>query len=207
MTLTERDKRALLVLGVALFLGLIIYWMASSSSGSSSGAGSARVSTPVDNIERAEKRLAALRATAATIAGKETVLKQVSAELAEREKGLIPGDTAEQAQAQLLQVLRRVARTQTPPIEIKQVELGQPRTHGDAYGRVTVSVSIDCRIDELVNYLASVSSQPEIVATDEIRLGFSHPKQKIMPARVTFSGIVPKRLAPAKPGAKGMTEF
>ena len=42
-----------------------------------------------------------LRRQAATLPGKEAVLKQVSLELAEREKGLIPGDTAEQAQAQL----------------------------------------------------------------------------------------------------------
>jgi hypothetical protein len=203
MTLTERDRRALLVLGAALLLGLI-YWMATSSSG---GSGGAKISAPVENIGHAEKQLANLRATAATLAGKETVLKQVSAELVEREKGLVPGDTAEQAQAQLLQVLRRVARMQTPPLEIRQVELGQPRSYGDAYGRVTVSVTIDCRIDELVNYLASVSGQQEIVATDEIRLGSSHPKQKNMPVRVTFSGVVAKRLVPVRPGVKGISEF
>jgi Type II secretion system (T2SS), protein M subtype b len=135
------------------------------------------------------------------------VLKQASAELAVREKGLVPGDTAEQAQAQLLQVLRRVARQQNPPLDIRQVELGQPRTYGDGYGQVTVSATIDCRIDELVNFMASLSEQAEIVATDEVRVGTAHPKQKVMPVRLTISGIVARRLLPEKALKRGLSEF
>ena len=103
---------------------------------------------PAENVERDEKRIAVLRTAMATVDGKEAVLKQVSTELAEREKGLIPGDTAEQAQAQLLQIMRRLAKAQAPPLDIRQFELGQPRSYGESYARVTVSVSLDCRIDE-----------------------------------------------------------
>ena len=201
MTLQDRDKRALVFLGVALVLALV-YWLATRNPSTNAPAKSAAVA--VDTIDRAEKRLAVLRATAATLDGKETVLKQASAELAAREKGLIPGDTAEQAQAQLLQVIRRVARQQTPPLEVRQVELAQPRTYGDAYGQVTVSATIDCRIEELVNLMASLSEQPEIVATDEIRIGTAHFKQKWMPVRLTISGIVARRLLPEKALKKGL---
>ncbi|HYL76937.1 MAG TPA: type II secretion system protein GspM [Bryobacteraceae bacterium] len=204
MTLQSRDKRALAILGGALLL-FLIYWIATSSSSSSSTAKAAVA--PVDTIDRAEKRLAYLRATAATLDGKEAVLKQASGELTVREKGLIPGDTAEQAQAQLLQVIRRVAHQQNPPLEIRQVELGQPRTYGDAYGQVTVSTTIDCRIEDVVNFMASLSEQPEIVATDEVRFGQAQIKQKIMPVRLTISGIVARRLLPEKVVKKGLTEF
>jgi hypothetical protein len=195
MTIENRDKRALSMLAVALALGAI-YWI--STSGSTSGAKATVV--PVDSIQRAQKRLAYLRSAMATLPGKEMVLKQASAELSEREKGLLQGDSAAQAQAQLLQVLQKVAKAQAPPLEIRQVELGQPRSFGDAYGVVTVSVTVDARIDEMVNLLASLSAQPEAVAAEEIRFGNANPKQKNMPVRLTVSGIVPHKLVPQKKG-------
>ncbi len=204
MTLSDRDRRALFVLGGALLLGGILYWYSNSSSSPSSSAGSAKISAPVDSVDRTQKRLAMLRRQAATLPGKEAVLKQVSLELAEREKGLIPGDTAEQAQAQLLQIIKRVAQQQMPPLEVGQVELGRPRPFGSAYGQVSVSITVTCRIEELVNFLASLSAQPELTATEEIRFGTSHPKQKTMPVRLTVSGLVARRLVPVR---KGLQEF
>jgi hypothetical protein len=135
MTLSPRDRRALIVLAPVLAAALIYLW---SSSSSSSSTNSTKISAPVDSVEKAEKRLTILKNAAATVSGRDAVLKQASVELASREKGLIPGDTAEQAQAQLLQVLKRVGREQSPPLEIRQVELGQATVYGDAYGRVTV---------------------------------------------------------------------
>jgi hypothetical protein len=197
MTLGDRDRRALIILGAALVVGGFIYWV-SNSSPSSSGE-SAKIA-PVDSIDRAQKRLALLRQQAAKLPGKQAVLKQASLELSEREKGLIPGDTADQAQAQLLQVIRRVAKQQTPPLEMGQVELGRPRSYGSAYGLVSVSITLTCRIDELVNFLAALGAQPELTATDEIRFGASHPKQKTMPVRLTVSGLVARRLIPQQKG-------
>ena len=128
-------------------------------------------------------------------------LQQVSLELAEREKGLIPGDTAEQAQAQLLQIVKRVAQQQMPPLEVGQVELGRPRTFGSAYGQVSVSITVTCRIEDLVNFLAALSAQPELTGTEEIRFGTSHPKLKTMPIRLTVSGLVARRLVPVQKGS------
>ena len=197
MTLQDRDKRALKVLAAVLPLALLFYWIGSPSSSSSGGV---KVVAAVETVDRSEKRIAALRSAMATLDGKEAVLKQVSNELAVREKGLVPGDTAEQAQAQLLQIMRRLVKSQVPPLDIKQSELGQPRSYGESYARVTVSVTMDCRIDELVNLLAALSAQPEIIATDEIRCGLANPKSKTMPVRLTVSGLVPRRLVPEKKG-------
>jgi len=202
MTLQDRDKRALIVFAPVLLIALI-YWLAGSSGGSTP-----KIAAPAaDGVALEERRLTELRKSLATVDGKEALLRQASAELAEREKGLIPGDTAEQAQAQLLQIVRRVARAQAPPIEIRQSELGQPRPYGDAYGQVTVSMNIDCRIDELVNLLAALSEQPEIIATEELRFGSANAKSKAMPVRLTVSGIVPHRLLPKKGPATGGVEL
>jgi hypothetical protein len=197
MTLSDRDRRALIVLGVALLAGGLIYWISNSSPSSSNEP--AKMAAP-DTIDRAQSRLATLRKQVATLPGKEAVLQQASLELGEREKGLIPGDTADQAQAQLLQVIRRVAKQQTPPLEMGQVELSRPRSYGSAYGQVSVSITLTCRIDELVNFLAALGAQPELTATEEIRFGAAHPKQKTMPVRLTVSGLVARRLIPKQKG-------
>lgn len=208
MTISERDRRALIILGIALAAGGLLYWYSNSSSAPSpSFAGTpagSKISAPVDSIDRSEKRLAMLRRQAATLPGKQARLQQVSLELAEREKGLIPGDTAEQAQAQLLQIVKRVAQQQMPPLEVGQVELGRPRTFGSAYGQVSLSITITCRIEDLVNFLTALSAQPELTGTEEIRFGTSHPKLKTMPIRLTISGLVARRLVPER---KGLTEF
>ena len=203
MTLGDRDRRALIVLGVALLAGGLIYWF-SNSTPSSTGSGESAKTAPVDSIERAQKRLAQLRKQVATLPGKQAVLRQASLELGAREKGLIAGDTAEQAQAQLLQVIKRVAAQQTPPLEMGQVELGRPRSYGASYGLVSVSITLTCHIEELVNFLAALGAQPELTATEEIRFGASHPKQKTMPVRLTVSGLVARRLIPRQ---KGLPEF
>ncbi len=202
MTISDRDRRALFILGGAVVLGGLYYWVSNSSPASSSGGPKigAASNSAMDSVDRSEKRLVTLRRQAATLPGKEAVLKQASLELTEREKGLIPGDTAEQAQAQLLQIVKRVAQQQTPPLDVGQVELGRPRTFGAAYGQVSLSITVTCRIDELVNFLAGLSAQPELTATEEIRFGASHPKQKTMPIRLTVSGLVARRLIPERKG-------
>jgi hypothetical protein len=199
--MSDRDRRALLILAPIVVLAAVYYFVSNSSPSSSGGA---KISAPVDSIDRTEKRLAMLRRQAATLPGKEAVLKQVSLELAEREKGLIPGDTAEQAQAQLLQIIKRVAQQQMPPLDLGQVELSRPRPFGAAYGQVSVSITLTCRIEDLINFLAAMSAQPGLTATEEIRFGASHPKQKTMPIRLTVSGLVARRLVPVR---KGLQEF
>jgi len=194
VTIQDRDKRALLLLGAALFVALV-YWFSTSAPSSTS-----KVAAASDSVEHAERRLNNLRISLATVDGKEALLKQASAELAQREKGLIPGDTASQAQAQLLQIIRRLAHDETPPIEIHQSEFGQPRGYGDFYGAVSVTITLDCRTDELVNLLAGLSQQPEILSTDEIRFGQANAKTKSISTRVTISGLVPRRLVPEKKG-------
>ena len=78
-------------------------------------------------------------------------------ELAEREKGVIQAETLPQAQAQLMQVVRRIPAAQAPPIEIRSVEVGQARPLGDDYGEISVPMSFECRIEQLVNLLADDS--------------------------------------------------
>ena len=192
MTLQQRDKRALMLLGGAVVL-IGIYYFATSPSSSST-----KIVAPVESVPQAEQRIAQLRRAAAALPGKERALKQVQGELALREKGLIQSGTAAEAQAQLLQVVRRVAKSEQPPLDLRQAEFGPPKSFGDAYGEVTVSVTTTCLIEQLVSFMADLTAQPELVATEDLRIGAAQPKQKTMPVRLTVSAIVPKRLAPVR---------
>lgn len=194
MNLNDRDKRALIVLAVGLAVFLIVY-LATRSGNTSAG-----VVQPVESVERLQRQLDTLRKTAATLPAKQEIYKKVSAELAEREKGLLVADTAAQAQARLVQILREVAKNQTPPLDIRQTELGAARHFGDAYGEVPVSITMDCTTVQLVNFMAFLSAQPELIATEEIRFAAGNPKTKLVPVRLTVTGIVPRRLVPEKKG-------
>ncbi len=193
MKLQSRDKRALAGLAAAAVALLVFHFATAGDSGPT-------VTGVSGGIPAAEKRLARLRRLAASVQGKEQVLKQVSAELEQRETAVIQAETANQAQAQVLQVLRRVAKAQEPPLEIRSFELGQIRPFGEQYGEVLVSVSLECRIEELVNLLAAITAQPELVALYDLRIGVGNAKEKTVNARLTVSGVVPRRLVPEKKG-------
>jgi type II secretion system (T2SS) protein M len=190
MTLASRHRRAIPVIAGLLIAGIAFrFWPATSTT---------VVAAPADSAALAEQRLARLRDLAATVPAKEETLQKVSAELASREKALLVADTAAQAQAQLIQMLRRLGGAETPPIEIRSTELPAIRPFGDAYGEADVSVQIECRIDQLINFLASIGAQPELVATNDLRITSANAKEKTVGVRLTVAGIVPRKLVPGK---------
>ena len=156
------------------------------------------VVAPADSIPVAEKRLERLRLVAGTVQGKETVLKQVTAELSTREKGILQTETAAQAEAQLLEVIRRIAGANG--IDARGAEELRVRPLANDYGEVMVAVTFTCAIEQLVNFLAALANEPEVLATDEIHITSSNTKQKTIQVRLSLSGVVPKKLVPEKKG-------
>jgi hypothetical protein len=187
--LSRRDRNALAALGVCAAVFAAVYlWPA----GDSSTVGA------VNSIPQIEQRVSRLRRLAAAVPARQQILAKVEHELASREKGLIQAETAAQAQAQLLQIARRVARLQNPPLVFKGTEFAPPRPFGDAYGEVVMTVSIDAGIEQIVNFLADVSNQPELVSVSDTTFSQVAGNQKLVPARITFTGIVPRKLVPQK---------
>jgi len=164
-----------------------------------SGSGAPTVVAAVDSIPLAEKRLQKLREQAATLPAREALLKQVTAELSTREKGIINADTVAQAQAYLLETIHRVAAQNN--FDARGAEqFTEPKPLGDAYGVVTVTESFTCAIEQLVNFLAQLDSQPEIIATNEIHIAGGRDKNKTIQVRVSLSGVVARKLLPVRKG-------
>jgi hypothetical protein len=190
MTISSRDRRALTILAPCVIVFLVYYLWPESSA--------APVVAAPQSSEQAENRLARLRESAATVPSKEQILKNLSAQLAAREKGLLQADTAPQAQAQLIQILRKIASAENPPIEVRATELGGMAVAGDTYGVVTVALQMDCRIEQLVNLLSAISQLPELVSPSDLRITSASPKNKAVGVRLSVAALVPRKLIPEK---------
>jgi hypothetical protein len=190
MKLEKRERVLLLVAGalavmVALRLGV-----------GSSGPAVAEAS--VDSVEMAEKKLVKLRQLAATVPGKEAVLKQANAQVAAKEVGVIQAETAQQAQALLLQVIRTLGKTEG--IDARGGEFGPVKPLGADYGEVSVSVAFECRIEQLVNFLADLTSEKALLASSDVRINSSNTKEKTLGVRLSLSGVIPRKLVPEQKG-------
>lgn len=191
MNLNPRDRRAVSMLAVFLLLSGVIYWWPQETDGAV-----AAPAVTADEIELAQKRLLRLKQIGATLPAKREVADRVAAEVKAREKGLIPGETAAQAQARLSQVLRRVGGLQMPPVEVRTVDVGLVRPLGADYGEVAVTVSFEGQIDQLVNFLTDLARQPEILATNDVRISATNEKKKSLRVQISVSGVVERKLAP-----------
>jgi hypothetical protein len=196
MTVTPRDRRFLAWGAVSVILSGVMYlWP--------SGASEPAAVSSTGSVETAEKRLARMRDMAATVPQKEAALKAVQAELATREAGVIQAPTAAQAKAQLLQILERLCAAETPPIRIVSNQLGGINALGSDYGAIDLSVELQCSIEQLVNLLAALAAQKELISTTDLRVtGANNPKEKIMGVHLGVSGVVPRKLLPEKAAEK-----
>ena len=156
-----------------------------------------QVVAPAETVAVAERRLQRLRDVAATVNGKEAVLKRASADLEAREKGLIQADTSAQAQARLLDTIHRIAAANG--FDARGVDqFSEARPLGTDYGVVSVTETFTCGIEQLVNFLAALSNEPEILATNEIQISGGNDKKKNIQVRLSLSGVVPRKLVPVK---------
>jgi hypothetical protein len=157
-----------------------------------------------DTIPVARQRLELVRRKAATVPAKEAILKQVTAELQERERGIVQASTAEQARAHLMDVLHAAATANGFDSQgASQLVDPKPLGKDKEYGQVAVGQNFTCGIDQLVNFLSAIANEPEILATDTINVSPVRNKNKDITVRLTLSGVIPKNLIPEK--KKGVT--
>ena len=149
-----------------------------------------------DTIPAAEKRLEKVRQIAATVPGKEELVKQARAQLAEREKGVLKADTEAQAQSQLLEIVQAIARSNGIDARGTQEFKGLPIS--EDYGEVMTTESFTCSIEQLVNFLAALGNQPQILATYDIHVNGGNDKKKAIQVHLTVSALVPRSLIPKR---------
>ena len=199
MTISARDRKLLGVWVALVSIGSWFYLRPESLPSSLWPA-----SATGETIDMAEQRLARLRDIAATAPAKQEVLKKVAGELALREQGLIRAETVQQAQAQMITVLRELVGLET--LEIRSTEYAAVEPFGDGYGLAPVRVQFECRMAQLVNILAGLAARPQLMATRDFQILANNPKEKTVRVALTVVGVVPKELVPdkSKKGAAGL---
>jgi hypothetical protein len=149
-----------------------------------------------ESAPMAEKRLERLRQIAATVPGKEALMKQATGELDTREKGMLKAETGAQAQAQLQELLHKVGAANG--IDIRGLEDMRIKPFGSDYGEASVTVRFTCLIEQLVNLLAALANEPELLSTNQIQITGGPDKNKTIQVRLTLSGVVSKKWAQEK---------
>jgi hypothetical protein len=195
VTISQRDKRALTLLAVGLVVAGLLRVLFSGD------APTAAVNSTGADPRLAQQRLARLRQVAATVPAREAVMKQTATDLADRERGILQADTAAQGQAALLEIARRIGKEEQ--LDVRGGDFGAPKVFGD-YGLVYAAVSFECHVEQLVNFLADLAKEPELVVPSEEHIAVSNSKEKLMSVRMVLAGVVPKKLVPEK---KGLASF
>jgi hypothetical protein len=130
-----------------------------------------------------ENRLQRLRELAATVPGKEAVLKQVTAELESREKGLLKADTVPRAQALLQDVIRSMGAANG--IDARDMEDWRLNPMANDHGEVSATIGFSCGVEQLVNLLTALANEPELLATNSIQIIGSNDKKKNIQVRLS----------------------
>lgn len=189
MTMGKKERWYLAIMAVSVVLIVLRLQLFE-------GSAAPAVVGATESIPAAERQLERRRQLAATLAGKEAVLQQAMTELQTREAGVLKADTAMQAQAQLLDVIRKTATANG--IDARGAEEMRVRPLAADYGEVFVSVTFACGIEQLVNLLADQAKQPQILATNEIDISGGTDKNKHVQVRLSLSGVVPRKLVPKR---------
>ena len=189
------DRRMVLILVGAIALFAILRF------GVYGGTSAESAVAPTESIPMAEKRLARLRQLVATVPGKQQLVARAKAELDDREQGVLKADTEAEAQAQLLEITHSTAKSNG--LDARGMQEFGGKAIGDDYGEIWTTVAFTCGIEQLVNLLAALGNQPQILATNEISVVGGNDKKKNIQVRLTVSAIVPRKLIP-KRGAAGL---
>src|SRR5438270_164788 len=172
----DRKNAILLVAGVSAVLLIKFVVLADRT---------APVVAAAESIPLAETRLKKLREIAATVPARESLLKAAAAELGIREAGMLKVDTGAQAHALLQEKLHRVGEANG--IDIRGMEDARVRPLGNDYGEAMVFVRFTCRIEQLVNLLAQLANEPELLATNQIQITGGADQNKLLQVRLGLS--------------------
>ena len=198
-SLSARDQRALLLLAAAtamfLLLDLLVLPVMDP-------AEKLRASLPLK-----EKTLRKHRRLVALAADQKKEFQEMQARLAEAEKGLLSSSTSALAAAELQEVIKQLMAKQG--MEMRNAAFRPVRVlkvSGASYNVVPLSLSFQCRLDQLTSFLLAAHASRKVLALDQlsIRALPSRPgrpqkpqkPQKMVAVRMVIRGLMFAEPAP-----------
>ena len=186
--MSQRDKRALLILGVAVALFAVLQLdIFAPSGGSSSSVSGDRIAVLEQGLELARDRAARKPLTEAELAAARTLLGSV-------EQRLLASENPALAQAEMRSLVGDLLSAEG--VALGSSQFGQVESEQDEYAMVPLSVDFTCSIEQLVNLTAAIANAPKLLTTRLIRVRPEKPEVKSIQVRLTVAGYLPIERAP-----------
>lgn len=190
--LSERDRRALRVLAVAL--GLALLWQLGRTLPESGQAGTET------SLETLEQRYLLARQLAARQPAREREARQVARAVAQMEGGLLNSTSPELAQAEVRTAMSGFL--ERAGIELEGSSFAAPETAG-LYDAVPLGVEFRCEMDQFVDLLASLANAETLLAPRKVELRSNGPEASSIRVRLTVEGYLRKSVED-RPDAEAM---
>lgn len=171
MKLTQRDRRALLLLGFSAVLLLFLNYVAV--------PWGEKVLTSDDDLRMAEKKLRHEKAMVVSAPVLDAEVKTLQARLAGEEQKLLSSNDPSQASAQLQQWISQRAADQK--IQLLQSDFIQPVPFADSYLRVPIRVEVIGQITQVAQFMNALTHGDRLIAVDDLSVnsGFDDKDKKV----------------------------
>ncbi len=187
MEIQGRDRKALIGLGIALGLFVILQF---DSILPGPGSGAPGTGT-VESVEQAF-RLAQVKARRKPLVDAEA--QGTVKALAEIEKRLLASENAALAKAEMRQLVEDLLTSEG--IAMRGSRFGTVALEERGYAQVPLIVDFECQIEQLVNWMAAVANAPQLLSTRRIQLNMGNRLTKSVRAQVSVSGYLPVSRTP-----------
>lgn len=182
MPVSGRDRRALLFLGIAFVLFLLLQtdWILPAPDATASTSGSIEA-------ERNKLLLAQTQVRQEPLLSAEyRSLKSLEESLEER---LLESETAALAQAEMRERVGELL--EGAGISMRASRFTNVEAEGEDFAQVPLIVDFTCDITRFVNLLADIANAQELLSTREIKVSSANPKTKAVRVELTVSGYLP----------------
>lgn len=185
----DRDRRALLILGVAVALFLLLQMDFLAPAPSGGGA-----SPSGDEVAALEQQLRLTRERARLKPLHEVELGAARDRLEGLETRLLESEDAALAQAEMRSLVGDLLGAEG--VDLTASRFGTVELEQNLYARVPVTVEFTCGSEQLVNLLAAIADAELLLTTREIVIRPGRPEVKSLRVRLTVAGYLPLERTP-----------
>lgn len=184
--MSDRDRRALMLLGGAVVLFALLQFDLILPSG-----GSAMTTAPVAAVE---EQLLTAQVAARQRPLTNAELNAASTTLENAEKRLLSSETAALASAEMREIVGKILEAEG--IKMDSSQFGRAALEGEHYTQVPLVVRFNCAIEQVVNLMAAIANAGPLLTTRQVRISPSKSETKTVSVQMTIAGYLPASRTP-----------
>lgn len=182
MQVSDRDRRALLFLGIAFVLFVLLQTDLVFPPPDATASASESVEAEENNLLMAQTEVR----QEPLLSSENQSVREVEESLEAR---LLKSETAALAQAEMRERLGEIL--EGAGISMRASRFATVEAEGEDFAQVPLVVDFDCDITRFVNLLADIANAPELLSTREIKISAGNQKTKSVRVELTVSGYLP----------------